>query len=207
MRTLLRHATVIVPIVGLLAGKLAGQQDRITSPIDNSQRVTLTGDVSPEAQQQNDRGPVEPSFQMGAMTMLLKPSAGQQAALNQLLAEQQDPNSPNYHKWLTPDQYADRFGASQTDISKIVAWLQSQGFMVNNVARSRNAITFSGTAQQVKNAFQTQIDRYEVNGKLHYANATAPSIPAALASIVTGLRGLNDFRPKPLPKTSTGRLH
>lgn len=184
----------------LVAWELSAQQDRITSPIDNSKRVTLTGHVRPEVRPQNDAGPVAPSFQMQGMTLLLKPSAAQQAALDQLLADQQNPNSPDYHKWLTPEQYANRFGASQSDINKIVGWLESQGFTVNNVARSRNAITFSGTAQQVQNAFQTEIHRYDVIGKTHYANATNPSIPAALANVVMGLRGLSDFRLKPLLK-------
>jgi uncharacterized protein (TIGR03437 family) len=117
--------------------------------------------------------------------------------LQQLLEEQQNPSSPNYHKWLTPEQYADRFGVTQTDIDKITAWLTSQGFTVNSVARGRTWMTFSGTAAQIRSAFQTQLHRYNVNGKSHYANATAPSLPAALQDVVASIRGLNDFRPHP----------
>ena len=75
---------------------------------------------------------------MPAITMYLRPSTAQQSALQQTLANQQNPASPNYHKWLTPEQYADRFGVSPSDINKIVAWLESQGFTWTNVARGRN---------------------------------------------------------------------
>ena len=115
-------------------------------------------------------------------------------ALTQLVAEQQDRRSPNYRKWLTPEQWADRFGLSHGDIQKLTAWLKSQGFTVLNVARGRNWITFSGTAAQVQSAFGTEIHRYNVGGEMHVANASAPKIPAALSGIVAGLRGLDDFR-------------
>ncbi len=82
-------------------------------------------------------------------------------------------------------------------MNRITAWLRSQGLQVQRVARSRTWIQFSGTAQQVENAFHTQIHQYLENGELHYANSTNPSIPAALSDIVLGLRGLNNYRLKP----------
>jgi subtilase family serine protease len=131
------------------------------------------------------------------MTLLTTPTAAQQSALQQLLVQQQDPTSPRYHKWLTPEQWADRFGLSQSDISKITVWLKSQGFTVGSVARGRNWITFSGTAAQVKRAFGTEIHAYDVGGEKHVANASAPKIPSAFAGIITGIRGLNDFHLRP----------
>jgi subtilase family serine protease len=113
------------------------------------------------------------------------------------LAQQQDPKSPKYHQWITPEQWADRYGLSQNDVAKISAWLKLQGFAVGNVARGRNWITFSGTAAQVEAAFGTEIHRYKVDGEMHIANAHAPKVPALLAGIVTGIRGLNDFRVRP----------
>ena len=117
--------------------------------------------------------------------------------MEQLLANQQNPASRRFHKWLTPEQYAERFGVSQNDVNRITAWLQSQGLQVQRVARSRTWIEFSGTAQQVENALHTQIHQYLENGKLHYANSTDPSIPAAFSDVMLGLRGLNNYRLKP----------
>jgi hypothetical protein len=186
-----------LPLVCLLSTlTLAAVPDRVTRAIDASQMIELARSVHPKAQAQYDQGVVGPEFRLGYVTLLLSPSPSQQRAIDQLLAEQQDPASPNYHKWLTPEQYADRFGLSQNDISRITAWLQGQGFKVLSVPRGRNSIIVSGTAFQFEDAFQTEIHHYNVNGELHYANATPLRVPGALSGIVTGVRGLNDFRMK-----------
>jgi subtilase family serine protease len=191
-------ASLVIPVLLTLlpALALAVQSDRIAA-IDSGQKVTLAGSIHPNAQPKYDQGPVEPSFRLAYVTLQSVPSANQQKALDRLLAEQQDPSSKNYHKWLTPEQYADRFGLSQADIQKITSWLKSQGFKIERVARARNWIAFSGNAAQIQNAFQTEIHRYNVEGEMHFANATAPAIPAGLRGIVTGLGGLHDFRPRP----------
>src|SRR5262249_31729704 len=82
-------------------------------------------------------------------------------------------------------------------VQQIVAWLQAQGFADIQTARSRTWISFSGTAQQVQNAFGTEIHRYSVNGASHFANATDPTVPAAMAGVVSGITGLHDFRMQP----------
>jgi uncharacterized protein (TIGR03437 family) len=183
--------------VGLCCAPGLQAADRITLAIDSSRRVTLPGNVSPRINFGVDQGPVDPSMELSYVTLVLKPSAGQQADLDQLLAQQQDPSSPDYHAWLTPEQYADRFGVSQADINKMVSWLGQYGLTVKSVARARNAIAFGGTASQVGSAFGVEIHRYQVGGESHYANDTDPTIPAAFQGVVLALRGLHDFRPKP----------
>jgi uncharacterized protein (TIGR03437 family) len=131
------------------------------------------------------------------VTLALKPSASQQADLDRLLAQQQDPSSPNYHRWLTPEQYADRFGLSQADIDKIVAWQGRYGLTVKSVARGRNAIAFGGPAGQIGRAFGVELHRYQVGGEEHFANAADPTIPVAFEGVVLAIRGLHDFRWKP----------
>jgi uncharacterized protein (TIGR03437 family) len=182
---------------GVLPPAVRAQPSRLAGGIDNGRRVTLSGRVPLLANARNDRGPVEGTFTLPGITLLLKPSGAQQSDLQQLLIEQQDAASPSFHRWLTPEQYADRFGASAGDMAQIVAWAQSQGLQVTNVARSRTFVSFSGTAQQAQAAFHTAIHRYSVNGQAHFANAADPSIPAALADLVAGVWGLNDFHPKP----------
>jgi subtilase family serine protease len=176
----------------------AAQPDRIVAPIDNSQTVVLKGSVHPKAQPQFDQGPVDPSMKLPFVTLLIQPSADQQAALKQLLAEQQDPSSPNYHKWLTPEQFGQRFGLSSADIAKITRWLRSQGFGIVQVARGRDWVAFGGTVAQIQRAFHTELHRYNVDGEERFANATDPSIPKALDGIVAGFRGLNNFRMEPM---------
>ncbi|MGB7602479.1 MAG: S53 family peptidase, partial [Candidatus Sulfotelmatobacter sp.] len=187
-------------LLPLLASSLcfAAQPDRITGPIDSSQMVALKGNVHRLAQPQYDQGLVEDSLQFGYVTLVMAPTPGQQAALNQFLAQQQDRSSPNYHKWLTPEQYADRFGLSKNDIVKISTWLTSQGFEIVSIGGGRNSVIFSGTAAQIQSAFKTQIHRYNINGKLHIANSIAPSMPATLSGVISQVRGLTDFHPKPM---------
>jgi uncharacterized protein (TIGR03437 family) len=196
-KTKLRVAVAFSAIgLALVPFKGVAQESRIPGLIDSTQTVTLKGNVNPKAQAQYDLGPVDPAFKLNYVTLALKPSTKQQAALEQLLGEQQDRSSPNYHRWLTPEQYADRFGLSVGDITKVTAWLESQGFTINYVARGRNWIAFSGTAEQVNEAFRTDIHYYRVAGETHFANASNPSVPVALESVVRGLLGLDDLRPK-----------
>jgi hypothetical protein len=177
---------------------LAAQPDRISGTIDTSQMVTVPRSLHRKALPQYDQGPVEPSFPLGYVTLVMAPSPSQQQALDQLLAQQQDRSSPNYHKWLTPKQYAQRFGLSQNDVNKITAWLESQGFQILSVGGGRNSVAFSGTAAQIESAFETEIHRYDVNGEKHIANSNLLSVPAALNGVITGVRGLTDFHPKPM---------
>src|SRR5580658_2596726 len=190
----------------LISGAANAQQNRITKPIDNSQRVTLSGHVHPKATPANDRGRVAPSLKLSYVTLTLTQSDSQKADLKNLLAEQQNPSSPNYHRWLTPDQYADRFGVSPQDISQITQWLQSQGLSIVNVAQGRSWIAVSGSAAQIETAFGTEIHQYAFDGETHFANATNPSVPAAIGGMVLSIRGLNDFRMKPRikPKFTSG---
>ena len=180
-----------------LVSETAYAVDRIAQPIDNANVARLHGSVHPMARTAADLGTVGGTMILERMELVFSPTPAQQSALDLLLRQQQDASSPNYHKWLTPEQFADRFGLSQSDFNKIAAWLRSQGFQIVESAPSRNYIAFNGSAAQVQATFRTPIHRYSVLGEVHYANATEPSIPAALAGVVSGVRSLNNFRPKP----------
>jgi uncharacterized protein (TIGR03437 family) len=178
-------------ILLLTAGAVFGA-DRITAPVDTARTVVLKGHLRPEAQAQNDQGPADPAMEIVYATLLLTPDP----SIESFLADQQTPGSPNYRRWLTPQQFGDRFGLSRNDLPKVTAWLQSQGLRINDVARGRHWITFSGTAGRIGRALDTEFHNYLVNGERHFANATDPSIPEALQGVIGGFRGLNDFRPQ-----------
>ena len=118
---------------------------------------------------------------MHDVTILFQPSSEQQAALDRLLTDQQNPSSPQFHKWLTPEEFGNRFGVSAGDQSKVVAWLNSEGLTVGQMGRGRNWVSFSGTAAQVSNALHTSLHRFQVNGEAHFANTSEPEVPEALA--------------------------
>jgi hypothetical protein len=130
---------------------------------------------------------------MVRMLLVLKRSEAQESALQKLLDDQQDQNSPSYHQWLTPDQFGQQFGPSDQDIQTVATWLQSHGFQGARIAKGRTVIEFSGSAAQVLQAFHTEIHKYSVNGEDHWANAGDPQIPAALAPVVEGVNSLHNF--------------
>jgi uncharacterized protein (TIGR03437 family) len=189
-----------------MASPAVAQPNRITAPIDSSRTVPLSGRALRLTNSGNDVGPVESDFPLTGITLPLARSAAQQADLDQLLLAQQNPRSPRFHQWLTPEQFADRFGASRTDVAQIQRWLQAQGFTLDYTARSRTYLSFSGTAHQVQIAFHTEIHRYRVGGQMHYSNASDPSIPEAFAGLVAGMRGLDDFYPQPLVREAPPQL-
>jgi hypothetical protein len=112
-------------------------QTRIHLPVDRSQRTLVRGVKSPRARALDDSGPVAASFPMQGMKIIFRRSNAQQAALDKLLLEQQDPTSANFHKWLAPEEYADRFGVRVDDLSTLRTWLISEGFTIDATARPR----------------------------------------------------------------------
>jgi hypothetical protein len=186
-------------VLPLLASSLcfAVQPDRITSPIDSSQAVALKGNVRDLAWPGMDLGRTDSGQTIHGVTLVFHPSAAQQRDLNTLLSQQQDRNSRNYHKWLTPAQFADRFGMTAADIARATAWLESQGFTVTSVANSRNQITFDGTVAQLETTFAAEFHNYDVEGVIHFGNAKVPSVPAALAPSVLAIGHLHNFAPRP----------
>ncbi len=188
---------VFSTIVALASLSFGANQNRINGAINGAPTAQLTRNVHHLALPEFDQGTVDPAMRMGTMTLLTTPTPAQKQALQKLLAEQQDRKSSNYHKWLTPEQFADRFGLSQNDVKQITSWLTAHGFTMVHPARGRNWVSFTGSAAQVQSAFATQIHRYNVKGEQHFANATAPMVPANLFGVVAGIRGLDDFRPRP----------
>ena len=172
--------------------------NRIAAGISSGAMVRLRGTVSPRIAGGIALGRLNPGTRIDGITMFFAPSATQKAELDALVKAQQTPGSPEYHQWLTPAEYADMFGLSPSDVAKVENWLESQGFNVESVAPSRNAIVFSGTAEQVETAFRTQMEQYRINGETHFANATPLSIPAALEGVASAVMNLTTFRLHPM---------
>ena len=172
-------------------------ESRIVERVDEGALVALRGNTHPLAQPQFDRGAAPPGLPMERMLLVLKRSAAQESALQALLDAQQDPNSPSFHQWLSPDQFGQQFGPSDPDIQTVSTWLQSHGFQVARIAKGRTVIEFSGTALQVQQAFHAEIHKYTVNGADHWANASDPQIPQALSPVIVGVNSLHNFLKTP----------
>jgi len=200
-----RFSLAWVVVFGLLlpaAARLGAQKgeagsvtpSRLMSPIDEHELVTLHGNVRQDLAAAEDLGPVEDEKPVH-LYLLLRRSTAQQADLDNLLARQQEPGAPEYHKWLTPQDFGVRFGASPEDISKLSIWLESQGFRVRRVMNNLSVIDFAATASQIRQTFRTELHYYNIAGGKYAANAQDPQIPAALAPVVAGILGLVKIPP------------
>ena len=166
---------------------------RITNAIDETQLFRLKGNVHPLARPEFDRGVVPDGTPMQRMMLVLQRSPEQETALRQLMDEQLSKDSPNFHKWLTPQQFGRQFGPADADVQAITDWLTQQGFQQIKVGAGRTSIEFSGNVAQVRNAFHTEIHQFNVNGKARQANVNDPQIPAALSPVVAGILSLHNF--------------
>src|SRR5215472_866553 len=131
------------------------------------------------------------------MLLVLKRSPEQEATLHELLSDQQNRSSTNFHHWLTPGQFGSQLGPSDTDLQAVSSWLRSHGFAIVSQSRGRTIIEFSGTAGQVRDTFHTEIHKYLVNEEEHWANSSDPEIPSALSPVVAGIVSLHNFGRKP----------
>jgi subtilase family serine protease len=187
-----------LPAISQTAAQTAALQPRLTAPIDNSSRATLTGSRPPRAKAANDIGSVPPTMKLQGISIIFSRTPDQQAALDNLVAAQQNPSSPLYHQWLTPDQFAAQFGVADADLAAVQSWLEQQGFSIDSVSRSRNRIFFSGNAGQVASAFGAPLHYYKgpTETTTHFAPSADLSVPAALSSSVLAITNLSDFRPR-----------
>ena len=103
---------IVVPVAAWPQTPAA--QSQIAGRIDENALVTLRGNTHPLAQAQYDRGAAPPGLTMSRMLLVLKRSDAQETALEKLLDDQQNQASPSYHQWLTPAEFGEHFGVSET---------------------------------------------------------------------------------------------
>jgi subtilase family serine protease len=186
---------LVFAVIGIALGLRAEAAPLITTAIDESRLVALPGNVRPEANPANDRGPVAPDLLLEHMQLQLRRSPEDEAAAARLVEALQDRHSPLYHHWLGAAEFGARFGADEGDLAQIRLWLEGHGLTVNSVYPNRLVMDFTGTAAQVEAAFHTPIHALDVGGEHHIAAMADPKIPAALVPVVAGVATLHDFHP------------
>jgi subtilase family serine protease len=164
-----RAALLVISALLVASGSAQKLASRLVGPITDGQRVALVGSKPAVALAEADLGAVSPSMQLTGVSMAFKRSDQQEAALQALIAAQQDIFSPMYHQWLSPEEFGAQFGVSDADLEKVTTWLQLHGFTVGSVSRSRNSLTFSGSASQIAGAFGTELHNYNIQNETHFA--------------------------------------
>jgi len=168
----------------ITASRLAGNW-RASAP------VMLPGTKPQIPQPAIDMGVVPADRRIERVLLLLEPSAAQRQALDTELQNLQTPDSPQYHRWLTPSAFASTYANSASDVSAIVAWLESQGLQVSPLPTGRGWIEFSGTAAQIEQAFHTQLHSVVTSSGARTVIAKSTALPGALRPLVHGLVSLD----------------
>jgi pseudomonalisin len=196
-----RNIFAIALLVGMAMLAAAPASARAPRVIDDNDRVVLRGNVHPLARPESSLGATDYSLPMERMVFSLRLSPDKQAELNRFISEQQNPASPDFHHWLTPEEFGERFGPATEDIDAVTGWLTSHGFSVDEVAKGRTWINFSGRVADVEREFHTKMHDFSVGGHIRHANARDPEIPRGFADLVTGVVSLHNF---PRTKMSSG---
>ncbi len=119
--------------------------------------------------------------------------------LDVLLANLNNPHSPLYHHYLTPQQFANEFGPTAAQQQQVVSYLHNQGFAVTRVSSNGMLIDASADVAQVEAAFAVKINNYQIGSRTFYANASAPTVPSAVSSLIVSIGGLdNSVKMRPL---------
>jgi subtilase family serine protease len=187
---------------GLIALLLAGTSAALAASAGigvtpDTKLVPLAGNVHRLARAQFDVGEAPESLRLTGLDIVFAKTSEQERALQQLLSDQQDRTSPQFHHWLTPAQYGTRFGVSDATYAAAVAWLKASGLTIGTLPPGRGHLPFFGNKAQIEGAFHTSIHLFNVQGERHYGNVSDPLMPAGLQATVSAIRGLNDFHPKP----------
>ncbi len=113
-----------------------------------------------------------------------------------------DPKSPEYRHFLTPAQFAQRFGPTPATIAQVTSALRSEGLTVGTPSSTGLSLPVSGTVAEVQSAFSTTISRFRLSsGKTGYDNRSAPEVPVTVAPQIEGILGLDTLSP-PQPSTT-----
>ena len=194
MRQLARKLLLpVLAISAIATGHAAQDSATATAP----KLMALPQGAVAWARELNEVREADPGLALTHLTVLLKRTPERQQAFEELLRQQQDPASANFHRWLTPIEVGERFGAPADRIEAVSAWLRSNGLSVDAVSNSRTRIRFSGTAAAVGAAFGSPMRLYSVGGEQRMAISGAPAIPEELADVVQAVAGLESVNEKP----------
>ena len=175
---------VLALAIGLCAIAAGGASLLDTSYADDGAR--LVGNHPVEAETAIATGNADPNLHL---EMQLRFAIRNQPALDQLLIDQQNPASPNYHKWLKTSEFYRRFGPTKADRNNVEAWLTGEGFIITH--RDPGSLQFTGSVAQAQRTFEVRISRFGDGGA--YANTTDPIVPGRLSGVIGAILGMDNM--------------
>ncbi len=186
-RNLVRNLLFIATSVVLISASLLAM--RLAARADQNSPSSLNGNIVPRIAQAQFLQASDPNQQLNLSIGLQLRNASD---LNSLLSALYNPQSSQYHQYLTPDEFEQLFAPTSDEVQQVVAYLQSQGLTVQSVASNNLLIDATGTVGAAQQAFNTQINNYQMGGQTFYANATPPSVPSSISQYITSIGGLDN---------------
>jgi subtilase family serine protease len=190
------RAAAAIPTAAALAGAFA-----LAGPISSAAAATaaVTGTHPVWAVSSADRGAVAPGATVGTTVYL---AGKDEAGLNAYAAAVADPTSAVYHKYLSTAQFSARYGATPAQVASVEGWLRSAGLTITG--SDEHSITASGSAAATERAYGTKLDDYSVKGHTFRAPTADAQIPAAVASAVLTVDGLDNAPSEVKPASLVG---
>jgi pseudomonalisin len=213
-----RAVGMVAAVAGLVCVCTSAADGAESSSVASGSLVRLAGHLPAWASCAPDLGALAADEPVTRITAVLARSPDRQKAWDDLLVAQQTPGSPDYHRWLSPEEIADGFGGSPSDTAAVQGWLEGHRLHVDGVSRSRGWITFSGTAASVGEALSTEFHRFHVGAETRISAASDPAIPASLSGAIRFFAGLSTVSPRaqgharpgnvpPSPEYTSGSKH
>ncbi len=186
-RNFVRNVSFVAASLMLIAVSLLAMRAGVRA--DQNSRALLNGHEVPLIQQAQFVQNTSPTQQLNlSIGMQLRDPSG----LDSLLSAIYDPNSPQYHQYLTPDQFDQMFAPTPDQVQQVVSYLQSQGMTVTSIAANNLLIDATATVSQVQSAFSVKINTYQAGNHTFYANTSSPSIPTSISQLITSIGGLDN---------------
>jgi len=118
-------------------------------------------------------------------------------ALRELVRQQYDERSPNYHVWLTRDEFNEQFAPTAREVATVRNFLEAHNLRVVSVGERNLYVKAEGTIADAQHAFHVQVHRFELRGEINRANTSDPVIEGPAGALVSRVGGLSDYGFKP----------
>lgn len=173
-----------------------------TAPTDSASQARQRSkdvDLSPIVGKSTYLSPADAQKQI---SVILSLPLGDSAGAAEFVRRVSDPKDPLYRKYITPEEFAARYGANANDYAALKQWALANGLNVLHEAGARTSLTVRGSVGQFQALFRTQLNNYRSSdGNEFYSASVKPAIPDAIADKVTGVIGLtNSVQYAPLAK-------
>ncbi len=161
-----------------------------TIPIPAAERQIIPGKISAVV---TNLVPVRHSSRWTRLNLAIGLALRNREGLTNLLQQLYDPASTNYHRFLSPEEFAARFGPTEQDYQAVVSFAQTHGLVVTGKHSNRMLVSVRGTVAEIEQAFHVTMNEYQhpKESRTFYAPAGEPSLDLAVP--VLAISGLDNY--------------